>query len=122
MNSWYLISAKYSMEVKWSRVGEKIYTYMMQPCWVKPGQLALSNVTDQLGTTTGIVLFGIALLELTVSVLFMTIHPSAYVVFWSQKVRKSLDDVTDMMNKLTASGNVKIILYHGKKQNHGLEM
>ena len=63
----------------------------------------------------GKVLLGMVPLGLTALVFFMTIYPSADIMFSSQRVRESLDEVTKETNKSTVNGYIKIILQHKKQ-------
>ena len=85
--------------------------------WVNPDQLVTSNVTDQWGATARIILLGTTLFRLVMLLFFITIHPYDHIVFWSQKVRRLLDEVTEVIDRLTASVYIKTILPHENKQN-----
>ena len=92
----------------------------MQNYWVEPDQSVASNVTNWWGASAGIGFLGTVLLGLTESVFFTAIHPSVY-MFRSQKVKGPLDEVSEVINRWTASGYIKINLSH-KKSQHEFEM
>ena len=60
----------------------------------------------------GNVLLGTILFWLTASVFYTAIHSSVHVVFRSQKVRRSLDEVTEGIKRSTADVYFKIILQY----------
>ena len=59
-------------------------------------------------------LLGTVPLYLTELVFFTTIHASDHILFWSQMVIRSLDEVTVVMNSSTVYGYIKIILQQKK--------
>ena len=86
----------------------------MLTVWIVPDHKATSNITIFWGTD----LFG-----LIVSVFFKTIHTSVRVVFLSEKVRSSLNEVSEVMNGSNTSGYIKtifkkILQHQNKSQNN----
>ena len=55
----------------------------------------------------GMVLFGAIPLGLAATVFFMTIYPTAHVIFWSQEVSRLPDEITEETNRSMASGCIK---------------
>ena len=44
------------------------------------------------------------------------IHLSAHIVFWSQEVRRSLDEINEEIDESMAGSYIKIILKHAEKK------
>ena len=81
---------------------------MIYSSWVDSGQSVTRNSSDQWGVTDSIVFFDKVPLKLTTSMFFTTIYPSVNAVVWSKKVRRSLDEVTEVMKRSMVSGYIKM--------------